>query len=129
MPGRRTSVAVPPALCRPRCAAGAASSGPKLSDELLQVGGHAVMRASSAAACAVLPAAAVSGAVRATPVMVEAMSVDPKAASVALRLNSFVAAVCSSTADAIVDCVSLTCSMFCAISAIAATATAARKWF
>ena len=54
-----------------------------------------------------LAAVVVSDADRATPVMFSAMSLDPVAASATLRPISFVVAVCSSTAEAIVDWVSL----------------------
>ena len=57
-----------------------------------------------------------------------AISLLPFDASSTLRAISFVVAVCSSTADAIVDCVSLICSMIAAISPIAATAARVSFW-
>jgi len=64
----------------------------------------------------------VSDAVWATPVMVEAISVAPVAASATLRLISLVVAVCSSTAEAMVAWVSLICWMIAEIWVIAVTA-------
>ena len=80
-------------------------------------------RASPTAACALLSAAiVVSAAVRAPPVMLEAISVDLVAARLTLRLISLVVAVFPSIALAVVDRVSLICSMIPEIWSIAATA-------
>ena len=86
-------------------------------------------RASSVTASPIWPSTwALESAEVATPVMFAAISPDPAAASATPLLISFVVAVCSSTADAIVSWKSLIDAMIAEISPIAATAPVVSVW-